>query len=124
MLRHRFRKGFQAWLILALALASLLVGRPLHEALHLTAPAGATALLALDETPSDSGSDSTPGETGHQGGTCVWCLLHAEALHPAPALADALRPAPAASTPPDGLRTTVLQAADIRAAPPRGPPLA
>lgn len=120
MLRPLPRKAIQAWLILALALASLLVGRPLHEALHLAAPDAAQVALALDEpTP-----ESPPTETGTHAGGCVWCLLHAEALHPAPAFAAAPLPAPAATAPPNGLRAVVPTPAEIRAAPPRGPPQA
>lgn len=120
MLRPFSRKANQAWLILALALASLLVGRPLHEALHLAGPVAAQVGLALDEPA----PDSPLTEPGAHAGGCVWCLLHAEALHAGPAFAAAPLPAPAATAPPNGLRAVVPTPAEIRAAPPRGPPLA
>jgi len=123
MLRHRFRKGFQAWLILALALASLLVGRPLHEALHLSAPPFVAALQGLADT-ADSAPDDAPAEPAHQTGACVWCLLHADALHTGSPLAGEQPPAKPAATPPEGLSTSAPKPAEIRAAPPRGPPLA
>lgn len=120
MLWPRPCKAILAWLIVALALASLVVGRPLHEALHLSAPGSVLTAQSADEPAPDCPSP----EPGSHAGSCVWCLLHAQALHTATEPARVLQPAVQAAAPLDGLRTALPAPAEIRAAPPRGPPTA
>lgn len=120
MLRPRPHKAILAWLIAALALASLVVGRPLHEAWHLSAPGGFLAA----QTAEEPAPDCPAPETGSDGSSCVWCLMHAQALHTATGPATMPQPAVHAAAPLDGLRTALPEPAEVRAAPPRGPPTA
>lgn len=120
MLRPRPRKAILAWLIVALALASLVIGRPLHEALHLSAPGSVLAA----QTAEEPAPDSPAPEAGSHGGSCVWCLLHVQALHTATEPADVAQPAAHAAAPLDGLRTALPEPAEVHAPPPRGPPAA
>lgn len=114
----RLRQALLSWLIVLFALASLTIGVPLHEARHLAEPlSGPTTTHA-----GDAGlSEPAPGH-GTTARDCVWCLFHAQAAldQPPPAAPALLRLA--FQPPTDGLRLAPPAPAQIRAAPPRGPP--
>jgi hypothetical protein len=116
----RLRHALLSWLIVLFALASLTIGVPLHEARHLAEPlAGPTAAQA------DGASTSEPApEHGSAARNCVWCLFHAQAtLDQPPPAAPALLHL-AFQPPQDGQSLAPPAPAEIRAAPPRGPPQA
>ncbi len=132
------RKLTPHWLLaLALALASLLIVRPLHEARHLAEPlARATTFVDAAQPGSDREAsaddlsavndalDADEGTDREQRlGACVWCLLHGHAAQvgfhlPTLPLLPASRHAQPLAPP---WRAPVLPRLPIP--PPRGPPV-
>ncbi|PTT91119.1 hypothetical protein DBR42_04520, partial [Pelomonas sp. HMWF004] len=113
----RLRHALSSWLIVLLALASLTVGRPLHEAAHLAEPLASAASGASVEQAQSTPREHPAPEDRSAVRECVWCLLHAQmALHGVPTPTSALLSL-ASHAPPAGLRSDPVVPAEIRAAP-------
>jgi hypothetical protein len=116
----RLRHALLSWLIVLFALASLTIGVPLHEVGHLAEPLAGPTSAHADGAGT---GEPAPGH-GSAARKCVWCLFHAQtALDQPPPAAPALLHL-AFQAPQDGLRLAPPAPAEIRAAPPRGPPQA
>ncbi|UXH76957.1 DUF2946 family protein [Roseateles amylovorans] len=122
---HVSRKLTRYWLIaLALAMASLLIARPLHEARHLAEPLVASLTQAADGLAADGGSeaDDPAGDPEQRLGGCVWCLIHAQAAHTAFVAPDLPAALDVTHVPPRPPLTLAPVPRRLPVPPSRGPP--
>ncbi|MFC7208699.1 hypothetical protein ACFQOZ_20260 [Comamonas endophytica] len=105
--------------MLAISMACLLLGGPLHQAQHASEPIGVAALAFAGAASSSAQPDHEETEVD----LCLWCLFHAEQV-PLVSIPAALSFHAEASAPPTVLPAGLPARHCALAADPRGPPLA
>lgn len=103
--------------MLAIAMASLLLAWPLHQAQHASEPARAAAQAGTGAGSAPPGHEAPAAEAV----ACLWCLFHAQHLAPG-GTPPGLRWHAEADTPPIRLSSGLPQRHCSLAAHPRGPP--